>query len=79
MNGDSDQDGDTSIKLGRQIRHWRLVKGLTLRDMAKLVGCSGSLLSKIENDRADALPEHIAQDRCRAGLECQRHIRVRRE
>ncbi|MDE0147603.1 MAG: cupin domain-containing protein [Rhodospirillaceae bacterium] len=52
MNGDLGQDDDKSLRLGRQIRHWRLVKGLTLRDMAKLVGCSESLLSKIENDRA---------------------------
>ena len=51
MSDELSQDGDGSIRLGRQIRHWRLVKGLTLRDMAKLVGCSESLLSKIENDR----------------------------
>ena len=51
MSGDLDQDRDRSIRVGRQIRHWRLVKGLTLRDMAELVGCSESLLSKIENDR----------------------------
>ena len=51
MNGDLDQDADRSIRVGRQIRHWRLVKGFTLRDMAKLVGCSESFLSKIENDR----------------------------
>ena len=51
MNGDVDQDGARRIRVGRQIRHWRLVKGFTLRDMAKLVGCSESFLSKIENDR----------------------------
>ena len=51
MNGELDQDGDRSIRVGRQIRHWRLVKGLTLKDMAKLAGCSESFLSKIENDR----------------------------
>ena len=51
MSGDLDQDVDRSIRVGRQIRHWRLVKGFTLRDMAKLVGCSESFLSKIENDR----------------------------
>ena len=50
--GDSGHTGDGSIRLGRQVRHWRLVKGLTLKDMAKLVGCSESLLSKVENDRA---------------------------
>ena len=51
MSGDLDQDGDRSIRVGRQIRHWRLVKGFTLRDMSKLAGCSESFLSKIENDR----------------------------
>ena len=51
MSGDLDQDVDRSIRVGRQIRHWRLVKGFTLRDMAKLAGCSESFLSKIENDR----------------------------
>ena len=51
MSSDLSQDGDGSIRLGRQIRHWRLVQGLTLRNMAELVGCSESLLSKIENDR----------------------------
>ena len=49
--GDSSHGGDGSIRLGRQVRHWRLVKGLTLKDMAKQVGCSESLLSKVENDR----------------------------
>ena len=52
MSGDLTQDGAGSIRLGGQIRHWRLVNDLTLRDLAKLVGCSESLLSKIENDRA---------------------------
>ena len=51
MSGDLCQDEDGSIRLGGQIRHWRLVNGLTLRDLAKLAGCSESLLSKIENDR----------------------------
>ena len=50
--GDSGQGGDAGIRLGRQVRHWRLVKGLTLKEMAGLVGCSESLLSKVENDRA---------------------------
>ena len=52
MSGDLTQDGAGSIRLGGQLRHWRLVNDLTLRDLAKLVGCSESLLSKIENDRA---------------------------
>ena len=52
MSGDLTRDGAGSIRLGGQIRHWRLVNDLTLKDLAKLVGCSESLLSKIENDRA---------------------------
>lgn len=46
------QSTDRSIGLGRHLRHWRLVKGLTLKAMARKMGCSESLLSKIENDRA---------------------------
>ena len=50
--GDAGQGGDRSIRLGRRVRHRRLVKGLTLKDVARQVGCSESLLSKVENDRA---------------------------
>ncbi len=50
--GDAGRGGDRSIRLGRRVRHWRLVKGLTLKDVARQVGCSESLLSKVENDRA---------------------------
>lgn len=39
------------IRLGKRVRHWRLVQGLTLKDLAQQVGCSESLLSKIENER----------------------------
>ena len=49
---DSNQAGERRVKLGRRVRHWRLVKGLTLKHLAQRVGCSESLLSKVENDRA---------------------------
>ena len=49
---DSSRTGHGGIRLGRRVRHWRLVKGLTLKDVAQQVGCSESLLSKIENERA---------------------------
>ena len=49
---DSSQAGHRGIRLGKQVRHWRLVQGLTLKDLAERVGCSESLLSKIENERA---------------------------
>ena len=43
---------DRSIQLGWQLRHARLVKGMRLREVAELSGCSESLVSKIENDKA---------------------------
>ena len=49
---DSNQAGKRRVRLGRRVRHWRLVKGLTLKHLAQRVGCSESLLSKVENDRA---------------------------
>ena len=38
--------------LGGNVRSTRIIKGLKLRDLAERVGCSESLLSKIENGRA---------------------------
>lgn len=38
--------------LGGNVRSTRIIKGLKLRDLARRVGCSESLLSKIENGRA---------------------------
>ena len=40
-------------RIGPKIRHTRLLKRLTLRDLAKVAQCSESLLSKIENGRAN--------------------------
>lgn len=39
------------VEVGRKIRHWRHAKNMTLLELAEKVGCSESLLSKIENDR----------------------------
>lgn len=39
--------------LGKHLRHLRRLKGLRLKDVAGEIGCSESMLSKIENDRAD--------------------------
>jgi transcriptional regulator with XRE-family HTH domain len=39
------------IKVGGNLRHARMVRGLSLRALASRVGCSGSLLSKVENDK----------------------------
>jgi transcriptional regulator with XRE-family HTH domain len=40
------------MNIGVRIRHARLTLGLRLQDVAGQVGCSESMLSKIENDRA---------------------------
>lgn len=41
------------ISVGSKMRHTRLLKGLTLKQLADRAGCSESLLSKIENGRAN--------------------------
>ena len=39
------------IRVGLRLRHARMMRGLRLRELAEQVGCSESLLSKIENDK----------------------------
>ncbi|MBM1144985.1 cupin domain-containing protein [Alcanivorax sp. ZXX171] len=41
-----------STNVGVKVRHARLVRGMTLRDLATAAGCSESLVSKIENGRS---------------------------
>ncbi|MET0708411.1 MAG: cupin domain-containing protein [Tardiphaga sp.] len=41
----------SNARLGIQVRHLRLVKGLRLKDLADLCGCSESMISKIENNK----------------------------
>jgi transcriptional regulator with XRE-family HTH domain len=42
---------DPSVRLGTSIRHARMILGIRLQDVAARVGCSESLISKIENGR----------------------------
>jgi transcriptional regulator with XRE-family HTH domain len=58
---------ESGMKLGVRIRHARLTLGLRLQDVAGQVGCSESLLSKIENDRA--LPSLTMLRRIAAALQ----------
>lgn len=44
---------EQSNNLGLRIRHRRRVKGLRLSDLAQIVGCSESMLSKIEHGKAN--------------------------
>jgi transcriptional regulator with XRE-family HTH domain len=41
------------IRVGLKMKHMRLLKGLTLKQLAELAGCSESLLSRIENGNAN--------------------------
>lgn len=45
-------DQSSEIRIGLRLRHARLGRGLLLRELAALAGCSESMLSKVENDRA---------------------------
>lgn len=47
---DAPEDGP---RIGLRIRHLRKVKGLRLKELADLVGCSESMISKIENDKVN--------------------------
>ncbi len=47
-----EQSAGTELRLGLQLRHARLVKGLRLRDVAERSGYSESLISKIEHNKA---------------------------
>ncbi len=38
-------------EIGQKLRHLRRVKGMTLIELANAIGCSESLLSKVENDK----------------------------
>ena len=48
-----DRKASPMPRIGPKIKHTRLLKGLTLRDLADAASCSESLLSKIENGRAN--------------------------
>jgi transcriptional regulator with XRE-family HTH domain len=41
------------IRVGLKMKHTRLLKGLTLKQLAELAGCSESVLSRIENGNAN--------------------------
>jgi transcriptional regulator with XRE-family HTH domain len=41
------------IRVGLKMKHTRLLKGLTLKQLAESAGCSESLLSRIENGNAN--------------------------
>ena len=39
------------VRIGMRLKHARLSKGYTLRELANIVKCSESMISKVENDK----------------------------
>lgn len=50
--GEGSNPGLEGVRFGAKLRHFRKVQGLTLKEAAAAVGCSESMLSKVENDQA---------------------------
>lgn len=46
-------DATETTRIGLKMKHRRLLKGLTLKALADLAGCSESMLSRIENGNAN--------------------------
>src|SRR5262249_49196210 len=51
-NGGNEPTVLNEIRVGGRLKHARLVKELTLKQVARAAGCSESLLSKVENGKA---------------------------
>lgn len=49
--GRAEPSGQVEMRIGSKLKHGRLLKGYTLKELADIVGCSESMLSKLENDR----------------------------
>jgi quercetin dioxygenase-like cupin family protein/DNA-binding XRE family transcriptional regulator len=50
--GLSSMDADDAIRIGAKLRYTRLLRCLSLRELATAAGCSESFVSKIENGKA---------------------------
>lgn len=59
-------DADRQTRIGAKVKHARMVRGITLKQLADEAGCSESLLSKIENDKA--MPSFATLHRIAAAL-----------
>ena len=46
-----EKSGVDELQIGAKLRHARRVRGLRLKELATLVGCSESMLSKVENEQ----------------------------
>jgi len=46
------EENENGPRIGARLRHARLLNQLRLKDVAEKAGCSESMLSKIENERA---------------------------
>lgn len=53
LKSNSIPSAEADMRIGTTLRHTRLLKGMTLKRLAEIAECSESLLSKIENGRAN--------------------------
>jgi transcriptional regulator with XRE-family HTH domain len=44
-------DRRNEVRIGMRLKHARLTKGYTLKELANIVECSESMISKVENDK----------------------------
>jgi transcriptional regulator with XRE-family HTH domain len=44
-------DDLSELQIGARVKHARMLKGIRMRELAKLVGCTESMISKIESGR----------------------------
>jgi transcriptional regulator with XRE-family HTH domain len=44
-------DRRNEVRIGMRLKHARLSRGYTLKELAKIVECSESMISKVENDK----------------------------
>jgi len=42
---------ENEVRIGMRLKHARLAKGYTLKELAQVVECSESMISKVENDK----------------------------
>ena len=64
-------------KVGSRLRQERERRGMSLRELARRVGVSPSLVSQIELDRVNPLGEHALRPRLRARDDDERRVRRR--
>ena len=62
-------NGGYTLKIGHNIRRWRVLKGIKQEQLAQLVGITKGALSNIENNKTDISLRRIEEIAKHLGLE----------